>query len=246
MPSSASAVPRQLDAVHPLAGLVVVLGRHVHEAHAPGPQGPHRGDDVGGVQGDVLHAGGAVEVEVLLDLALPAALGRLVDRQHDLVVVPHHRRHQRRVLGGDLVVVEVGELVEAEHLLVVADPLARGGPARRWPTTWSNRVMPTSGPTGRREVGRLELRGERARVGRPVEERVHGVAVGADGGVVDRRRGRPRPWPARAATWRRGRGRRRRRPATSSTRKQMSRMPSPWRADVLGDGAVGVRARRTP
>ena len=77
----------------------------------------------GRVQGDVLDTGRAVEVEVLLDLALAATLGRLVDREHDLVVVPDHGGHQRRVLGGDLVVVEVGELVEAEHVLVVADPL---------------------------------------------------------------------------------------------------------------------------
>ena len=76
----------------------------------------------------MLHAGRAVEVEVLLDLALPAALGRLVDREHDLVVVPHDGRHQRRVLGGDLVVVEVGELVEAEDLLVVRRPTRS-----RWP-----------------------------------------------------------------------------------------------------------------
>ena len=38
------------------------------------------------------------EVEVLLDLALAAPVGGLVDRQDHLVVVPHNGRHERRVL----------------------------------------------------------------------------------------------------------------------------------------------------
>ena len=37
--------------------------------------------------------------------------------------VPHDRRHERGVLGGDLVVVEVDELAEAEHLGVEPHPL---------------------------------------------------------------------------------------------------------------------------
>jgi hypothetical protein len=38
-------------------------------------------DDVRGLERDVLWARTAVEVEVLLDLALPLSLGRLVDRE---------------------------------------------------------------------------------------------------------------------------------------------------------------------
>ena len=157
------------------------------------------GDDVGRVEGDVLHAGRAVEVEVLLDLALAATLGRLVDRQHDLVVVPDDRRHERGVLGGDLLVVEVGELVEAEHVAVVGDPVVEVALL----DVGDDVVEPGDadvGPDGADEVGRLELRGERTGVGGAVEEGVDGVAVGPDGGVVDDAVRRPRPWPAPAAT----------------------------------------------
>ena len=73
---------------------------------------------------DVLHPGAAVELEVLLDLALPLPLGRLVDRELDLpLAVRHHLRHERRVLGRDVLVREVRELREAEDALVEADPL---------------------------------------------------------------------------------------------------------------------------
>ena len=50
-------------------------------------------------------------------------VGRLVDRHHDLRAVPHDRRHQRGVLGADLVVVEVVQLAEAEDLGVEAHPV---------------------------------------------------------------------------------------------------------------------------
>src|SRR5439155_23660225 len=106
--------PGQVDAGHAPPGVLVVGGRHGEEANAARSQRPHRGDDVVGAKRDVLHAGGAVVVEVLLDLALVTAGGRLVDRHHDAAAVPHHGRHQRRVLGTDLLVVEVGQLVEPE------------------------------------------------------------------------------------------------------------------------------------
>ena len=81
-------------------------------------------DDVLRLHRDVLDARAAVELEVLLDLALPLALGRLVDRELDLpLAVRHHLRHERRVLGRDVLVREVRELREAEHALVEADPL---------------------------------------------------------------------------------------------------------------------------
>src|SRR4051794_3340388 len=91
-------VPRQVELGEPHPHVVVVAVRHGEEPDAPLPQRADRGDDVGRAQRDVLHAGAAVEVEVLLDLALLAAVGRLVDRQDHRGSVPHHRRHQRRVL----------------------------------------------------------------------------------------------------------------------------------------------------
>src|SRR5206468_12074729 len=57
------------------------------------------------------------------DLALAPALGGLVDRELDLPSAPrHHLRHQRRVLGRDVLVREVEHLREAHRLLVVLDP----------------------------------------------------------------------------------------------------------------------------
>ena len=72
----------------------------------------------------MLRAGPAVEVEVLLDLALALALGRLVERELDLPrAVGHDLRHQRRVLGRDVLVGEVDHLGHPEHALVEPDPL---------------------------------------------------------------------------------------------------------------------------
>ena len=56
---------------------------------------------------DVLHAGAAVEIEVLVDLRLLLARGRLVDRELDpAVAVRHHLGHERGILGRDVLVVE--------------------------------------------------------------------------------------------------------------------------------------------
>src|SRR5439155_860193 len=55
------------DAV-PQVGVVGL--RHGEKLHAAAPQRVDRGADVAGDQRDVLHAGGAVEVEVFLDLRL--------------------------------------------------------------------------------------------------------------------------------------------------------------------------------
>ena len=96
---------------------------------------------------DVLHARTVVVVEVFLNLRLAPAGGRLVDRELDAAgAVLHHLRHQRRILGRDLLVVEVHQLREphrlgeelhpAVHLaqLDVADDVIDGGETdrRRW------------------------------------------------------------------------------------------------------------------
>ena len=83
-----------------------------------------RAYDVVGLDRDVLHARPGVVLEVLRDLALAAALRRLVDRELDLALaVRHHLRHQRRVLGVNLLVVVVDDVLEPEHVLVPPDPL---------------------------------------------------------------------------------------------------------------------------
>ena len=113
-----------VDLADPIGQLLVVAARGDEEADAALLQRAHGGDDVGRRQRDVLHAGAAVELQVLLDLGLALALGRLVDRELDAAVaVGHHLRHQRRVLGRDVLVGEADHLGEAEDALVVADPL---------------------------------------------------------------------------------------------------------------------------
>ena len=84
----------------------------------------HGLENVVGGERDVLHAGALVELEILFDLRLSAAFGRLVDGElHVAVAVGHHLRHQRRVFGGDVLVVEVLVELEAHHARVEVDPL---------------------------------------------------------------------------------------------------------------------------
>ena len=72
-----------LDRADALGQHLVIGLRHAQERDVVVPHRPHRLDDVAGGQGDVLHAGAAVELQVLLDLRAAAALGRLVDRELD-------------------------------------------------------------------------------------------------------------------------------------------------------------------
>src|SRR5262245_39603555 len=123
-PHRAQVVPVLLDLADALLDDVVVRVGRRDEEHAVLAQRRDRPDDVLGLHGDVLHARAAVELEVLLDLALPLPLGGLVDRELDLPgAVRHHLRHERRVLGRDVVVREVRELREAEDARVEVDPL---------------------------------------------------------------------------------------------------------------------------
>src|SRR5262249_38884607 len=70
--------------------LVVVRLRRVEEEHAALLHRLDGVDDVLALQRDVLDARAVVELEVLLDLALALALGRLVDRELDLPVAARH------------------------------------------------------------------------------------------------------------------------------------------------------------
>src|SRR3954470_12079291 len=109
------------DARHRI--LVVGLGGR-EELDAETLQRLDAAHDVFGLQRDVLHAGTAEELEVLLDLALALSLGRLVDRELDLpLAVRHHLRHQRGVLGVDLLVGEVDDVREAHRPFVKLDPV---------------------------------------------------------------------------------------------------------------------------
>ena len=72
----------------------------------------------------MLHAAAAVVVEVLLDLRRLDAHGGLVDRErHHAARVAGDLAAQRAVLGGDVVLVELLEDVEAEDLRVEGHPV---------------------------------------------------------------------------------------------------------------------------
>ncbi len=134
----------------------------------------------------MLHARPVVVLDVLLDLALLAALGRLVDRHHDLAAVPHDGRHQRRVLGADLLVVEVHELGEAHHVGVEVDPrveLATGDVADDVVDGDEANVGANVG-VGEFVVGVPGLEGGAA-VTQAVDERVHRLAIGGDLGELE-------------------------------------------------------------
>src|SRR5438445_728397 len=92
-------VPRQFESLHAFPGIVVVGVGNLHEAHAAIAQRLHAGENVVGTQGDVLHAGPVVVLDVLLDLALAQSVGGFVDRHDDLRPVPHYGGDERGVLG---------------------------------------------------------------------------------------------------------------------------------------------------
>jgi hypothetical protein len=71
----------------------------------------------------MLHPGRLVEVEVLLDLTLLLAFSRFVDRELDhSPSTLHDLRHQRGVLGGDGIVIEVLQHRERKDPLVELHP----------------------------------------------------------------------------------------------------------------------------
>src|SRR5829696_1651689 len=112
------------DLAHAVLDIVVVRLRRIQEEHAAVLQHLDRLHDARGLQRDVLDSRALTELEVLVDLALALALGRLVDRELDLAgTVRHHLAHQRRVLRLDLVVAEVDDVRHPEDALVELDPL---------------------------------------------------------------------------------------------------------------------------
>src|SRR6266851_1395745 len=141
-------------------------------------------EDVGRGEGDVLDAGALVEVEVLLDLGLAAAFGGLVDGELDeAVAVGHHLRHQSRVLGGDVVVVEVLVEREAHDVRVEVDPVVHGVPAYV-----ADHVVDVEEADGVGYAVVLDgaVTGEEgAGVVGAIDEGVDGVAVGGDAGGGD-------------------------------------------------------------
>ena len=169
-------------------------------------------------------------------------VGRLVDRHHDLRAVPHDRRHQRRVLGADLVVVEVLQLGEAHHVGVEVDPvveLALLDVADDVVDRRRGRRRGRSVGFGRLSVGVAGL-----------EHRRRGSGCGRRTCAPSRRTRRPgraRASPCSSVSTHGSRTLRAPRAtaasyaaSASSTSQARSCTPSPWRAHVLGDRRVGV------
>ncbi len=71
----------------------------------------------------MLHAGAAVEIEVLFDLRFLAPLGRFVDRKLNIAIaVGDHLAHQGGVFGRDVLVVKSHQQFKAHHILVKLHP----------------------------------------------------------------------------------------------------------------------------
>ena len=78
----------------------------------------------------MLHARALVKLQVLFDLRLAAAFGRLVYGElHVAVAVGHDLGHQRGIFGGDVFVVEVLVELEAHDIGIELNPLIHGVPA---------------------------------------------------------------------------------------------------------------------
>src|SRR5215212_743642 len=169
----------------PLLDLFVVRLRRVEEDDTALLQRLDGADDVLALHRDVLHARPVVELEVLLDLALPLALRGLVDRELDLPApVRHHLGHQSGVLGLDLVVAEMNDVRHPEDALVEANPDVH-------PTELdiADDVVECDQADARARltvVGSRPIAGEVcAGVVVTVHERVDDVAVGADRRELD-------------------------------------------------------------
>src|SRR5688572_30812211 len=88
-------VERLVDPADALLEIGVVRRRHREELDAALAQRADRREDVVRGEREVLHAGPAVELEILVDLRLLLALRRLVDRELDaLVPARDDLRHQ--------------------------------------------------------------------------------------------------------------------------------------------------------
>src|SRR5215831_2132067 len=165
--------------------LFVVGVRGIEEAHAAVLERLDGADDVVALHRDVLHARPVVELEVLLDLALALALGRLVDRELDLAAaVSHHLRHQRGVLGLDLVVAEVDDVRHPEDALVELHPVVHTAEL----DVSDDVIEKLQGDPGRglAVLDRRPVAGEvGARVVLAVHEGVDDVAVGRDRRELD-------------------------------------------------------------
>jgi putative peptidoglycan lipid II flippase len=175
-------VQRHPGLAHPGAELLVVAGRGGQELDPGRGHGPDAGHDVVGGQRDVLDAGTAVELQVLVDLRLALAGRGLVQRELDLPgPVRDHLAHQRGILGGDVVADEFLHVREAHDPVVEVHPFVHLAELDVADAVVDLGEESTSAP-GPDGLGRDVSGQVGARVTGPLDQRVPGVAVGGDGG----------------------------------------------------------------
>src|SRR5574338_1006205 len=75
-----------VDMAHPVEHRIVVVARHPEELYTALAQRRDRLDDVIRGNGDVLTSGAMIELEILVDLALPAPLRWFVERELDAAI----------------------------------------------------------------------------------------------------------------------------------------------------------------
>lgn len=124
------------DHIAHLLGDVILIVRSAGVTHeldatlyASGVHELHRGEDIIGLNGDVLDTGAAVVLKEGLDLALAASsVGGLVDGEENGVeIVGHDHRVEARVSSTDVLGGELAELVEAQHCVEVLGDLVEDG-----------------------------------------------------------------------------------------------------------------------
>jgi hypothetical protein len=137
----------------------------------------------------MLHAGAAVEFEVLVDLRTPLTHRRLVQRElHPVISAGDHLGHQRGVLSSDVFTDELPEVGEAHHSVIETDPFFHSAEFN------VGRAMVEGLEVLRRVVGRLatkdrlggdETGQEHPGVAGPVDQRMPGLAEAGDSGRPD-------------------------------------------------------------
>src|SRR5205085_12387319 len=95
------------NVAHASGQLIVISRRNVQKLYAPPVQVVDRLDNVIRRERTMLDTFAVVEVEILFDLRLLLAFGRLIDRElNKAVPVAHYLTHERRILRRDILVVE--------------------------------------------------------------------------------------------------------------------------------------------
>ena len=144
-------------------------------------------EDVAGDHGDVLDAGAAVVVEILLDLRLLACpvagslMGNLI-----LPLPPSITFDiERGILGGDGFVSEVDDLLEPQHILVELDPLVHLAKLDVADDMVNRGEASLARPRGVSASMAAKAWQERPGVVLALDEGVQRLAVGVDAGALD-------------------------------------------------------------